>query len=289
MTWQLLLTVYLLLTTVTYLIQRQLGQTIPQYNRLVNGFFFLCIHYPLGLITALIIGFKVDIGWFNALTLLAIGAAFPLTDMLAFRASKDVDAGLFGILTNLSPVITISLAALLIAERLSPQQFAGAVIIIFSALLVSITAYNRSSKNTRVGIIIALLSVTLLGVDTVYESWILKRIGMGSVLVYGLGLQTFWMAIFAFPQRRHAGKVINRKYGPKVLALALSKSVKGIAFIGALYLSKSAAIVSAFTGFLPIMIVVAGFIFLHEKQYLKLKIAAASTGLVGLIVLSLAK
>ena len=38
---------------------------------------------------------------------------------------SDVDAGLLGILTNLSPVITISLAALLLSEKLNPQQFAG--------------------------------------------------------------------------------------------------------------------------------------------------------------------
>jgi len=289
MTWQLLLTVFLLLNTATYLLQRRLGQAIPQYNRLVNGFFFLVIHYPLGLITASIIGFNVHIGWVNALTLLAMGITFPLTDMLAFRASKDVDAGLFGILTNLSPVITITFAALLLSERLTPQQFAGALIIIFSALLVSITAYNRSSKNTKAGIILALLSVMLLGLGTVYESWILKRIGMGSLLVYGLGLQTFWMAVFAWPQRQHIGEIINRKYGPEVLALSLSKSLKGLAFIGALYLSKSAAIVSAFTGFLPVMLVLAGFLFLHEKQYLKLKIVAAATGSIGLIVLSLGK
>jgi drug/metabolite transporter (DMT)-like permease len=289
MTWQFFLMCYLVLATIVGLFQRRLGQTIPQYNRLVNGFFFLCIHYPLALITASIIGFHVHIGWFNALTLLVMGISFPLTDILAFRASKDVDAGLFGILNNLSPVITIALASLLISEGLTSQQFAGAFIIIFSALLISIKAYNHSSKNTKAGIILALISVTLLGLDTVYESWMLKRIGMGSLLVYGLGLQTFWMAILAWPQRKHIREVINRQYGFQVLVLSVSKSVKGLVFIAALYISKSAAIVGAFTGFLPVMMVLAGFLFLHEKQYLKLKIAAAATGSIGLVVLSLGK
>jgi drug/metabolite transporter (DMT)-like permease len=289
MTWQLFLMCYLVLATVVGLFQRRLGQTIPQYNRLVNGFFFLAIHYPLALITASIIGFHVHIGWFNAITLLVMGVSFPLTDILAFRASKDVDAGLFGILNNLSPVITIALAALLLSERLTPQQFSGALIIICSALLVSIAAYSHSSKSTKTGIIIALLSVMLLGLDTVYESWMLKRIGMGSLLVYGLGLQTFWMAVLAWPQRKYIRKIINRQYGPQVLALSISKSVKGLVFIAALYVSKSAAIVGAFTGFLPVMMVLAGFLFLREKQYLRLKIAAAATGSIGLVVLSLGK
>jgi len=287
MTWQPFLIGYLILATMVGLLQRRLGRDIPQYNRLVNGFFFLAIHYPLALIVAIIIGFHADIGWLNAITLLAMGITFPLTDMLVFRASKDVDAGLFGIINNLTPVITIVLAALLLSERLSGRQFAGALIIILSALMVSILAYGRSSKNTKSGIILALLAVVLLGSGTVYETWMLQRIGMGALLVYGLGLQTFWMALFAWPQRRQIREVINRKYGPQVLALSLSKSLKGLAFIASLYISKNAAVVSAFTGFLPVMVVLAAFIFLKEKAYLKVKILAAIAGTVGLAILSL--
>ena len=287
MTWQPFVICYLVLATVVGLLQRRLGRDIPQYNRLVNGFFFIGVHYPLALIVASIIGFHAHIGWFNAMTLLAMGITFPLTDMLVFRASKDVDAGLFGIINNLTPVITIALAALLLSERLTGQQLIGALIIILSALMVSILAYERSSKNTKSGIILALLAVVLLGSGTVYETWMLQRIGMGALLVYGLGLQTFWMTLFAWPQRRYIRKVINRKYGPQVLALSLSKSLKGLAFIASLYISKNAAIISAFTGFLPVMVVLAAFVFLKEKTYLRVKILAAVAGTIGLAILSL--
>jgi drug/metabolite transporter (DMT)-like permease len=287
MTWQLFLTCFLILGTIVALLQRQLGKTIPQYNRLVNGFFFIGVHYPLAIITALIIGFNAHISWNNIIILFIVGISYPLTNILAYRASKNVDAGLFGIINNLSPVITIALAGFLLAEDLTSQQFAGALIIVLSALSVSIVAYSRSSKSTRIGITLALLSVVLLGLDTVFESWMLKRIGMGSLLVYGLGFQTLWMAVFAWPQRGQIGSIINREYGPKVLTLSLAKSIKGIAFIAALYMSKSAAIVGAFTGFLPVMIVVSAYFFLKEKSHIKVKISAALAGLIGLVILSL--
>lgn len=287
MTWQFFLTCFLILGTIVALLQRQLGKTIPQYNRLVNGFFFIAVHYPLAIITALIIGFNANIGWNNIIILFVMAISFPLTDILAYRASKNVDAGLFGIINNLGPVITIVLAALLLAQELTSQQFVGALIIVFSALLVSIVAYSRSAKSTRIGIALALLSMMLWGLGTVFESWMLRRIGMGSLLVYGLGFQTFWMAVFVWPQRNHIGSIINRKYGPKVLTLSLAKSIKGIAFIAALYISKSAAIVGAFTGFLPVMIVVSAYFFLKEKSHIKIKISAALAGLIGLVILSL--
>lgn len=219
--------------------------------------------------------------------LFVTAAGFPLTDILAYRASKNVDAGLFGIINNLGPVITIALAALLLAQELTLHQFAGASIIVLSALLVSIVAYSHSTKSTKTGIALALLSVTLWGLGTVFESWMLKRIGMGSLLVYGLGFQTLWMGIFAWPQRHHIGALVNRKYGPKILALALAKSVKGIVFVAALFISKSAAIVGAFTGFLPVMILIAAYIFLKEKYHIKVKVLSAIAGLVGLVILSL--
>lgn len=287
MTWQFLLICFLILGTVVALLQRRLGQTIPQYNRLVNGFFFIGVHYPLAIVTALIIGFNANIGWDNILILFIAGISFPLTDMLAYRASRNVDAGLFGIISNLGPVITIALAALLLSQELTSQQFVGALIIILSALLVSVVTYSHSAKSTKIGIALALMSVVLWGSGTVFESWILKRIGVGSLLIYGLGFQTFWMAVFAWPQRCHIGAIVNRKYGPKIVALSLAKSIKGIAFVAALFISKSAAIVGAFVGFLPIMIVVAAYIFLREKANLKIKILAALTGLAGLVILSL--
>ena len=287
MSWQFFLICFLILGTIVALLQRQLAQTIPQYNRLVNACFFVGVHYPLAIITALVIGFHADIGLGNMIILFAAGISFPLTDILAYRANKNIDAGLLGIINNLGPVVTIVLAALLLSQELTPQQFIGTLIIVFSALLVSIVTYSHSTKSTKTGIMLALLSVVLWGLGTVFESWMLKRIGMGSLLMYGIGFQTFWMVVLAWPQRKHIGAIVNRTYGPTVLALSLSKSIKGIVFIAALYASKSAAIVGAFIGFLPVMIVVAAYIFLREKSHLKVKILAAIAGLLGLVILSL--
>lgn len=70
MTWQLLLTVYLLLNTASYLLQRKLGQTLAEHKRLVSGFFFLVIHYPMGLLVAAYGSPNLSIGWLNILLLL---------------------------------------------------------------------------------------------------------------------------------------------------------------------------------------------------------------------------
>lgn len=289
MTWQFFLVSFLLLSVVAELLRRRLGQSIPQYNRLVNAFFFIGIHYPAGLAAAYFIGFDLNIGWFNALALFVAGILFPLSGMMAFRASKDVDAGLFGILSNLKTVVTLILAAWLLSERLTPQQFIGALIIILSALLVTTISYSHSSRSTKKGVLLAVFTVVLMGIETVYEAWMLQRIGLGSYLVYGWGLQTLWMAVFAWPQRKYIKKIINRRYGTEVFVLSVARSLKGFAILSALAITHSASVVGAFTSFLPVMVVAAGFLFLGERKYLKLKFLAAVAGTIGLLILSLSK
>ncbi len=289
MTWQICIFIFLILSIVTGLIQRKLGRNIPQYSRLVNAFFFLFVHYPIGLLVASILGFNISIGWTNFIAIAIFSITFPLAGFLSLRASKDVDAGLFSILQNMAPVVSIILAVLLLSERLNLQQFAGTLIIVASALAVSSISYKHGSKSTKTSIILTLITVGLVGIGVVYEKWMLQRIGFSSYLVYGWGLQTFWAVVFAWPMLRQMKIVLRPKYRLPVLVFSISRSMKGIAFVGALYLSQSASLVSAFVSFLPILMVGAGFIFLHEKQYLKLKILSALAGSIGLVILTISR
>jgi drug/metabolite transporter (DMT)-like permease len=289
MTWQLCIFIFLTLSVVAGLFQRKLGRDIPQYSSLVNALFFLCVHYPAGLIVASVLGFDATIGWVNLAVIAAFSITFPLAGLLSLRASKDVDAGLFSIVQNLGPVVSIILAVLLLSERLNIQQLVGTLIIVASALSISTLSYSRGSKSTKKSIILAITTVGLVGVGVVYEAWMLQRIGFSNYLVYGWGFQTFWAVVFAWPMLPQAKNILKSPYRMPVLIFSLTRSMKGGAFVGALYLSSSASLISAFVSFLPVLMVVAGFIFLRETQYLKLKIASAFAGSIGLLILTISR
>lgn len=289
MTWQLCIFIFLTLSVVAGLFQRKLGRDIPQYSSLINSLFFLCVHYPAGLIAASILGFDATIGWVNLAAIAAFSFTFPLAGLLSLRASKDVDAGLFSILQNLGPVVSIILAVLLLSERLNIQQLVGTLIIVASALSISTLSYNRGSKSTKKSIILAITTVGLVGVGVVYEAWMLQRIGFSNYLVFGWGFQTFWAVVFAWPMLPQAKNLLKSPYRMPVLIFSLTRSMKGGAFVGALYLSSSASLISAFVSFLPVLMVVSGFIFLHETQYLRFKIASAAAGSIGLLILAISR
>lgn len=286
MTWQLLLTIYLLLNTAVYLFQRRLGQTLAEHKRLVTGFFFLAIHYPIGLLSASFLSPDLSIGWLNLFILFAVGWVFPAAIILSLKASKDVDAGHFTIISNITPIITILAATMLLDERLARHQLLGAAIIITSAFVITLPNLRHHARTKAPALIVASTVFILTGLTIVYESWMLARIGLGAYLVFGMGAQTFWMAVIAWPERKHLKVLKNKKHFPKILGFALSSSIKGICFVSALKLSGNASIVSAFISFTSILVVIAAYFILKEKEWLWLKITAAFMGAAGLIILN---
>jgi drug/metabolite transporter (DMT)-like permease len=285
MSWQFLLVIYLLLNTAAYLLQRKLGQILAEHKRLISAFFFLIIHYPLGLIVAFNNSPNLHIGWLNALFLLIGSWVFPIIIVLSLKASKTVDAGLFTIMSNLIPVITIVAAMLLLHESLNSHQLLGAAIIIVSAFIITLPYLQHHSKSRASGLAAALLCFLLGGLATVYERWMLTRIGFGSYLIFGWGFQTLWTVIIAWPERKSISILLRKKYFMPVMGYALSASIKGVLFIAALSLT-SASLVTAFISFTAILVVLAAYFILKEKDWLWLKIVAATLGTIGLIILN---
>ena len=288
MTWQLLLTAYLILGTAAYLIRRKLAQTLTKHNRLVNGFFFIAVLYPLGLIVASFSSPNLSIGWLNVVFLAAGSGIFPLINLLPFRANKDVDAGLYTILNNLTPIITIVAASLLLQERLNDQQLLGAAIIITSTFLATLPRLQKRSASSSTGMLFALASVSLLGLAIVYERWMLTRIDFGAYLVFGWGAQTLWMSVLAWPERKNIKILREKKNFLPILSYGVTNAFKGLCFVAALKLSGNASVVGAFASFMAVMVVLSAYFILNEKEGLLFKIGAALIGTFGLIILNTA-
>jgi drug/metabolite transporter (DMT)-like permease len=287
MSWQFLIAIYLVLSTATYILQRKLGTSLPSHKRLVSGFFFLIVHYPMGLLVAVFSSSNLAIGWLNAFFLLIGSWVFPVINIVTLRANRDIDAGLFAVLSNLTPIVTICAASMLLKEDLSSTQLVGATIILSSAFLVTLPGLRFRGRNIANGLMFAVMAITLSGLATVYERWMLTRIDFGAYLVLGWGAQSLWMAAATWPQRKQLKILKNKKHFPAILMYALAASIKGIVFIGALKITTNVSLLSAVTGFLAVMVVIAAYFSLKEKRWLWYKVGAATVGAAGLIVLNM--
>jgi drug/metabolite transporter (DMT)-like permease len=286
MTWQLLLTIYLILGTASYLIRRRLATTLEKHNKIINAFFYVAVLYPIGLAVAFFTNPDLDIGWQNFLIILFASAVFPVISILGFRASKDVDAGLFTILHNLTPIITVITASVLLNETLNGQQQLGAVLVLSSALLASASRYKNRKQSSVYGLVLVGVCIALAGVAIVFERWMLGRIDFGAYLVFGWGSQALWMAIVAWPERNDLAIFRKNSNLKLILGYALTNALKGLCFVGALKIGNNASVIGVYASFMSVLVVISAYFILKEKEHLWAKISAATIGAIGLAILS---
>lgn len=287
MSWQIFSILNLFFAISADLLRRKLGERLFRYDKVVNLVFFVFVHYPIGIIMALVIGFNLDVGLQNLLIIAVASMVFPAINVLKYRANKNVDASLFGVLASIKPVITITAGFILLKERLEFNQQFGVVVVVLSTLFLSSFMYSKSSKSEQKSIVTAIAALSISGVATVYEVWMLSRIGVGTYFIIGWGFQTFWMFIFAIPQLKLIKNLISKENRFEVGAWAFSNSFTGVTTVIALYLAKNASLVAAFASTLPVLVVFSGHFVLKENKYFLIKIVCSIFSVIGLVLLAL--
>lgn len=287
MTWQLLLVGYLLLGTASYLWRRQLAKTFAKANRLVNAFFFVAVLYPIGLLVASFTSPNLAIGWTSVLLLIVFGAIFPFCNILVYRANRDLDAGLFSIISDLIPVVSITAGWILLHETLTGQQLIGAAVILLAALLVTLPQMKSHMVHNRTALVYAIVAVVMIGIGFVFERYLMTRMDFGAYLIFGWGAQVVWGVLLALPERRSYKILFDPKIRGKLLGFSLSSALRGLCIGGALYLSGNVSVVMASASFLTVLVVVAAYFILKEKEWLWLKLGAAALGVTGLLLINL--
>ncbi|HZM64031.1 MAG TPA: EamA family transporter [Candidatus Saccharimonadales bacterium] len=287
MTWQLLLLGYLVLGTVSYLLRRQLAKTFAKANRLVNAFFFVAVLYPIGLLVAAFTTPDLAIGWTSVLLLVIFGAIFPASNLLVYRANRDLDAGLFTIISDLIPVVSITVGWLALHETLSGQQLIGAAIILMATLLVTLPQLKHHMVHNKSALICAIVAVVAIGVGFVFERYLMTRMDFGAYLIFGWGAQMVWGVLLALPERKSYKMLLDPKIRGKLLGFSITSALRGLCIGGALFLSGNVSVVMASASFLTVLVVIAAYCILKEKEWLWLKLGAASLGVAGLLLINL--
>ncbi len=290
--WQTMIVAYLLLNTLLYVLNRYLGQNMQKHRDIIAWTFLALFHYPVGIVIALISGLDFNVGWQNFLFIAGGSLIFPAVRILTLRANRDIDAGRFAILSNLTPVITIIAATLLLNQGLNSGQLIGAAIIISAALIISLPSISQRNRknNLKVGLLISLAVFTLSALGIVFESWMMSRVSYGNYLFYGWGFQALYITLIALPRFHQLPEIFSQKrQSIAIAAYGLVGALQGIAYLVALKYIENASLFGVLTSFTAILVVPAAFFLLHERKHLVWKFAGAAIGTIGLIVLNLAK
>lgn len=284
--WLIFLFLFFIFGATNSLMRRVLAQKFADRNKLLNGVAYVFFLLPGGIILSFFFPHDFDIGIANLL-LLACGAImWPLVHMFAFRANKTVDAGVYTIIANLSPLFTLVIAVPFLGEQLSLAQYLGIALLIVSSVIAVSPGIKKKDRVPIYGVLFALLSVGLLGVGIAFERFMLNRIDLGTYFALGWGFQVAWMALLAANEWKYLPQLMKKVGAPTLLAWGSANVLRAVSFIMALFLSGSASLMSGATNFISVFIVIAAFFILHERDHMWQKIIATLIGIFGLFLIA---
>jgi drug/metabolite transporter (DMT)-like permease len=285
--WQLLILLYFIFGTASYLLRRILAQKLGEHNRLINSVFFLFFLLPATVILFWFFPHNLNIGRLNLFFLLGGSLIWPISNIIAFDGNKKVDVGIFTIISNLSPVFTLLIALPFLHENLTVPQFCGIGLLILSGVLAAASQFNKSSLVSANGVLICLLSALVLGVATAYERFMLNRVDFGAYLIYGWGAQIGWSCILAHKELKKLPQLFSKAVGARqtLISWGSTKALGSVTFILALKIS-SASVISAASDFLSVAVIIAAYFYLKERKHIIYKALAVAVGVAGLLFIA---
>lgn len=286
--WQLFLIVYFVFGASSFLLRRVLAQKFGEHIRVINAIFYFFFLLPTGIILSFFFPHDLNVGLVNLIFLFGGSIIWPISNLLALRANRQVDVGIYAIIISLSPLFTLAVAIPFLYENLGAGQYFGIGLLMLSGAIAAASQLHKHNRASFSGIIVCILGAAAIGLGTAYERFMLNRIDFGAYLIYGWGSQVFWAILFAGKRLKILQELFNKNSKTRQLFLSFGGTsvLRSVGFIMALNFSGSASIMSAATNFMSVLVIIAAYFFLKEREHMIYKWLAAGVGIIGLLLIA---
>lgn len=281
MSWQILLVLSIITTSLVTLLQRGLVKketTDPIsamiLQQLIAAFF-------MG-IFALARGFKMPDVSLAPSNFLLVPVIWAGANALIFTSLKTLEASTFTILFTTRAVWTIAAATIFLGETFSSKQIAGTLLILSSVVI----AFWRSSKfSFHKGSVLALLGSMLFGLGLANDSFIIRAADVPSYFAIALPVSGLLIWGF-FPKSSQNMKKILVKTNSLfyVVLIGFFVSITALTYYLAYQLANNAAQLASINQTSTLLTVILAIVFLKEKTHIIRKILAAVLSVIGAIL-----
>ncbi len=204
--------------------------------------------------------------------------------LTAIKALSLLDASLFSIIYNLRLFFVTILGYLFLGELPPAAQIIGGIIIFSSILLLNLHKDNTYKSSP---ILWGLLATIWLSVHATLEKYNILDIGFETYMFITMLLGSVFLWLLVAQKKVNLQK--NKGYINRQFALLLVLRPLSAWSITYALLYGSLAVASYVSGMSVVFIVIAGIIFLHEREHMRQKILATAVGVIGLTVILVSK
>lgn len=282
MSWQLLISLSVLLYSVNSLLHRTLmkNELADAHAQAVaftglTGIFSLVIMLFRG-------GFQSALS-LNQLPLFLLCAFFSAMGMIAaFKGFQSMEASEHTILLTSSRIWSILGAIFFLQESLSVNKFLGAAAILFGVVLAQ---WKKQTLKLSLGAFYVLLAAFLFASSEILSYYIIRNFDVLSFMVYG----SFFVTLILISIRPQIIKKLlfyaQPKYGLNIIVTSFNDALASIFGYFAYQIGRNALQIGPLGATATIITVLMGIIFLKENDHMPQKIIGGSLAVIGSILL----
>jgi len=284
MTWQVLISVSILLNAISVLLQRVLLKNDETEPISFSIFFQIGVAVVIGVLVIIMQGGIPLPEMGNVLwSLFAMTILYAVANIFIFKSLKTTEASRFTVIFASKTLFAIVASTLFFREGLDISQWLGAILIIVGVITVS---YQNTKSNLNKGDLFALTAAVLFGLANTNDRFLVKFFDPYSYVVLGFLLPGVLIALM-YPKKIPNMKVYFKKiFIYKMVLLCLLYGLSAVTFFAALQTAPNASQVFSISPFGAVVTVVLSIIILKERDALSRKLLGAILSLSGLLLVN---
>ncbi|MBU0570201.1 DMT family transporter, partial [Patescibacteria group bacterium] len=284
MSWQLLITISVVLYSISVILQRLILKENESQPIAYSIFFQFLTGMLIGIIGFLFADMSLPTNLKSLLLNLVLATfLYGFSNVFIFKSLKQTEASKFTIIFATRAFFTTLASSLILKEFLVGEQWLGTLFIFLGVILVNL----KSSKfQFGKGEILALFGAITFGLANTNDRFLLQSFQVYPYVAIGFIAPSFLMSAIYPKELKYIKLFLNKKILKKVLVLSVIYAFSAITFFAALQTSSNSSQVASVNLTSVIITVILSMIILKERDNFPQKIVGAILTFVGLLLLA---
>jgi len=283
MSWQLFISVSVILYSISVLIQRLILKE-DQSNPVSFSIFF---QFLTGVVIGIAGFIFSDMSLPSNLSPLLLNMAlmivlYGFANIFIFKSLKVTEASVFTILFATRGFFTVLASSLLLKEFLTGLQLVGALLIFISIILVN---YKSKRFSFGKGELLALLGGVIFGLANTNDRYLLNHFNVYPYVSIGFIAPSLLMATIYPKELRGIKELIKKGTLGKMFLLSTLYAASAVTFFYSLQITSSSSQVASINLTNIVLTVLLSIIFLKERSNIPKKAVGAILTFIGLLLL----
>ncbi len=282
MSWQIFVAISIVASAVSALLQKLIIRKDKINPIVFSAVFQIAIGLMIGIIV-LFTGFRIPNLAPIWLNLLLMPILYGLGNVAKFQSIKRIDASEFTVLFQVSTLVTVTVAVLCLGEIFKIYEVVGLALIVLAVILV--TFKKRITFKLSEGEFWALGCAVAFGIAFANDAYILRTFDLWTYTFLAFFVPGMLTLAYLGKQAKQASRLFEKE---SVVGFLLSAAIYSVAAVTVYYayqIGRNAAQIASLTPTYSILVVILAAIFLHERDYLPRKFAAAVLAVLGIMLL----